>query len=170
MNRLYAPWRTQYAQDSDAPTKQASAHGADCVFCIALAAQNDDHYYVLKRYKHNAILLNTFPYNAGHLLIIPYAHVAALEALTAEIRAETMEIINEATILLQKALNPDGFNIGINLGKAAGGSIPSHIHTHLLPRWTGDTSFLPLLSNTKPISIDLQQLFKQLQSMLHASP
>lgn len=162
MKRLYAPWRTAYTKKTTAK-KDSNDSFNSCVFCTQLAADKDDHFFVLKRYEYCAIMLNTFPYNAGHLLIIPYSHKATLHELSMQERADSIEAVTHATEILTRTLNPEGFNVGINLGLAAGASIPSHLHMHLVPRWQGDTNFLPILGDTKQISVDLQQTFVQLK-------
>lgn len=161
MKRLFAPWRSSYAGDvSEKRTDYANAH--ECVFCQQLEAQQDEKYLIIKRFEHCALLMNKFPYNAGHTLIIPYAHIGTLEKLTPIVRADMMEALTTSTNMIQKALKPDGFNIGINLGKAAGAGIPSHLHIHLLPRWESDTNFMPTIAETKVISFDLHDIYKKL--------
>lgn len=108
-------------------------------------------------------MMNRYPYNAGHLLILPLKHTAALSDLTPAARAQLMELTHHCTEILKKVLDAHGVNIGMNLGKAAGAGLPSHLHMHVLPRWRGDTNFLPLLADVKPVSADLQQLFNKLK-------
>ncbi len=155
MKHLYAPWRNRYITEKN---KRA------CIFCNHRdTACNDTNNFVIKRFNHCLIMLNLFPYNAGHLLIIPYRHTATLAKLTIEERHELMEATNLAMSILKKELKADGFNAGINVGgKASGGSIPGHLHMHVLPRWHGDTSFLTTLAETKQISADLILLYTQL--------
>jgi ATP adenylyltransferase len=162
MKRLYAPWRTAYVQQKEDDTQHDNTPET-CIFCVQLAADTDDQFFILKRYEHCAVMLNTFPYNAGHLLIVPYVHIAALGLLTPTIRAEIMEVMARAVDLLTEVLACEGCNIGVNMGSAAGGSILSHLHVHVLPRWHGDTNFLPTLCDTKQISVDLHQIFIQLK-------
>lgn len=113
-------------------------------------------------------MLNKYPYNAGHLLILPIKHVASLAELTKEARSELIELQSQSVEILQKTLNNDGANIGINLGKAAGAGIPSHLHIHILPRWQGDTNFMPTIAQTKVISFDLGQYYKKLKKQFNA--
>jgi len=161
MKRLFAPWRSGYAGDvSEKRTDYASAR--ECVFCQQLEAGQDEKYQVIKRFEHCALIMNKFPYNAGHALLMPYAHVGNLEKLTPIVRADIMESLSISTTVMQKALKPDGVNIGINLGKAAGAGIPSHLHIHILPRWESDTNFMPTLAETKVISFDLNEIYKKL--------
>lgn len=153
MKHLYAPWRGIYLKD-----KQPSG---SCPFCIQYAPQEDDRKnFIIKRFASCAVMLNLYPYNAGHLLLIPYKHAATLSELTPEIRSEMMEVLEQTTRTLQKTLNNQGTNVGINLGeKAAGGSIPEHLHLHIVPRFQGDTNFLPVIANTKQISRDLNEIY-----------
>jgi ATP adenylyltransferase len=163
MKRLYAPWRSAYTKQAN-KTKNMNTSSDTCAFCTQLAADNDDQFFVLKRYTHCAVMLNTFPYNAGHLLIIPYNHVALLHALSQEERTDCMNAIAKATEIVTQVLSPEGFNVGINLGVAAGASVPSHLHIHVVPRWQGDTNFLPILGDTKQISVDLHRTFTDLKA------
>lgn len=162
VKRLYAPWRSTYATDIS-KTKDENASSDACVFCKQLSAFDDEKYWILKRYTHHIVMLNKYPYNAGHLLILPLAHVATLDTLSVDARAELMEITNYAVTVLKATLQPHGFNIGINLGKAAGAGIPSHLHMHVLPRFNGDTNFLTTIAETKQISFDLNDIFAQLK-------
>ena len=162
MKRIYAPWRSKYAKDTGR-TKQERTTKNECVFCKQLAQKNDTKSFILKRLKHNVIMLNRFPYNAGHLLIIPLDHKASLDRLSKSARTELMELISNSARILKESLNADGINIGLNIGKAGGAGIPSHIHFHVLPRWQGDTNFLPTLADTKQVSFDLNEMYKRLK-------
>jgi ATP adenylyltransferase len=162
MKQLYAPWRRLYAYDAE---KKKDVPLIECVFChFAAHAEEDGKNFVLKRYEYSFVLLNLYPYNGGHLLIVPYQHTDTLFKLDSRERAELMEVSSGAMLILNNVLSPHGFNMGINIGgKAAGGSIPEHLHMHLLPRWHGDTSFLPTLADTKPISENLLLLYTELK-------
>ena len=162
MKYLYAPWRRAYAYDTE---KKKESHPAECVFCIyAKTSEADEKNMVLKRLTNTFILLNLYPYNGGHVLIIPYNHVDAPDKLSRNEQSELMEASTYAMSVLRKEMNPHGFNLGMNIGgRVAGGSIPEHLHMHLLPRWQGDTSFLPTLADTKPISENLVTLYTQLK-------
>lgn len=161
MKKLYAPWRSNYTTDTTRG-KHDDTTSEECVFCNKLAANDDQKHYIIARFKHHAILLNLYPYSAGHLLIIPYMHTKQMHELSAESRAELMELITHSISILKETLNADGVNVGVNLGKAAGAGIPSHLHWHVLPRWNGDTNFLPLLAETKAVSYDLNTMYAQL--------
>jgi ATP adenylyltransferase len=161
MEYLYAPWRGTYLT-RDNPLKQPSSQKL-CVFCT-IQKGNDNENLVLKRGKNSYILLNSYPYNPGHLLIIPYQHAATLDALSKETRHEIMEMTSAGSVLLQKTIHNNATNIGMNLGgNAAGGTIPDHVHMHILPRWDGDTNFLPTLAGAKQLSADLLEVYKILK-------
>lgn len=158
MKKLYAPWRSEYTQNIN----QKKEDTGSCIFCALLASNNDAENLILQRFKHTALFLNKYPYNPGHLLIIPYAHTPTLNTLSLDVRTEMMEIAAYTTTVLESTLKNQGCNIGINIGKAAGAGIPEHIHMHVLPRFFGDTNFLPTLADTKQISIDLHEIYKKL--------
>lgn len=162
MKRIYAPWRSTYTTKT-ARGKQEKTVEKDCIFCTKFTQKNDRKNFVIKRFKHNAIVLNRFPYNAGHILIVPFTHKSDLASLSKTARTELMELLSESAAIIKKELNADGINIGLNLGKAAGAGIPSHLHFHVLPRWAGDTNFLPVLGQTKQISFDLNHIYEQLK-------
>ncbi|MFC1842637.1 HIT domain-containing protein [Candidatus Dependentiae bacterium] len=162
MKKLFAPWRSEYSNDVTAG-KQEEAQPQSCAFCKQLAQNKDQSNFILKRFKHSFVMLNKYPYNAGHLLVLPIKHVSALSELSKEERTELMELTNLSIDILYKSLKNDGLNAGFNLGKAAGAGIPSHLHMHVLPRWQGDTNFMPTIAETKVISFDLAQLYKQLK-------
>lgn len=162
MYNLYAPWRSSYSQSTD-KSKDEGTDKKECVFCAQLEENDDAKNFILKRYTHCFVVLNKYPYNAGHVLVIPYAHHKNLADLESAARTEIMEVITSTTALLQKELKAHGINVGLNLGKASGAGIPSHLHFHVLPRWTGDTNFLPALADTKVVSLDLRELFNELK-------
>lgn len=162
MKDLYAPWRSPYSGSID-EAKQEQANPNECVFCIHSHAQDDEQYFILKRYKYCYAVLNKYPYNAGHLMVIPFAHVKDLQSLEQEGRYEIMDAVNSCIQIIQKELKCHGINVGLNLGKASGAGIPGHIHMHILPRWEGDTNFLPTLANTKVISFDLKEIYELLK-------
>ena len=164
MKQLYAPWREQYSSSIAAQGEQAHS----CGFCREFDEHSDDKHFILKRFKHMIVMLNLYPYNAGHLLILPIAHLAHLEELPQEARYELIELTAHSTTIVKKVLGCHGINIGMNLGKAAGAGIPSHLHLHVLPRFTGDTNFLPVLADTKQISFDLKKMYERLKPSFEA--
>lgn len=163
MEKLYCPWRSEYV-DKEAHTKGEHTSSDICVFCSQFSDPNDRKNLILKRFKNVAIVMNKYPYNAGHLLVLPFEHKSRPSDLLKEIRFDLMEAVNLSIQALEKSLKkPDGFNIGINLGKSAGAGIPAHLHIHVLPRWQGDTNFLPMLCDTKQISFDLFKMYDDLK-------
>lgn len=163
MKLLHAPWRDQYANNPNHPSRRPDASSEECVFCTQSNEKNDAQNFILKRFEHCYVMLNKYPYNAGHLLIIPYAHKKTLSDLSHDTRAELMETVSLSTDVLKKTLQCDGINVGINIGEGAGAGIPSHLHIHVLPRWINDTNFMPALADTKVISFDLATMYEQLK-------
>ncbi len=162
MKNLYAPWRSDYTT-STARTKNEAAPSDACVFCAHYNTPHDDEKnFILKRHEHVFVMFNKYPYNAGHLLVVPYAHVGSLDLLSKEARTELMEVTTHAATILKNETGAEGLNIGLNIGKAAGAGIPAHLHMHVLPRFTGDTNFLPTLGQTRVISFDLNAMYQHL--------
>ncbi len=156
MEKLYAPWRSNYVVSKN-------NDGSECALCLSESHENDEKRYIIKRYEDVFVILNLYPYNAGHLMVVPFEHTGTLTELSPKTRAELIEVTSICEKILKETLNADGLNIGLNLGgKSAGGTIPEHLHMHILPRFYGDTNFLPLLSNTKQIALDLNIVYKQL--------
>lgn len=163
MEMLYAPWREDYATTlAQGPKGQENATAETCVFCALQKQNNDAESFILKRYNHCFLILNRYPYNPGHLLVIPYEHKQNIFEVSDEARIEMMQVLNTASEIVNKEMGCNGINIGLNMGKAAGAGIPSHLHWHILPRWFGDTNFLPTLSGVKTVSTDLPTLYKKL--------
>ncbi len=160
MNLLYAPWRDCYTKKIR--TSQEDK-GDVCIFCQHVEhPEKDEEHLVLGRYEHHYIVMNKYPYNAGHLLIIPYKHKSYLHELSLEVLAEQAQLVAYASKQLMLALKNEGFNIGMNMGKFSGAGIPEHLHAHIVPRWPGDTNFLLTVCDTKQISIDMLTLYKHL--------
>lgn len=165
MKKLYAPWRGTYTKGTVRNRKKTTL-SKDCVFCKIAKEKKDSANFILKRFKHNYIVLNRYPYNAGHLLVIPMAHKGRLSDLSPEARTELIELLSMSETVLRSALKAEGINIGLNQGKAAGAGIPQHLHFHLLPRWEGDTNFLPTLADAKQVSFDLKEIYQTLKKAL----
>ena len=153
MKRIWAPWRIEYIR---------SKKPEECIFCVKPDEERDAANYILFRGEHNFVILNLYPYNPGHLMVAPYKHTADLSDLTDEELLEHFDLVKKSTRALIQAYSPHGFNIGINMGKAAGAGIDDHIHTHVVPRWNGDTNFLTVLSDVKVISHALDATYKEL--------
>ena len=155
MEHIWAPWRMEYVQ--------TMGKEEGCILCDKPKQGNDAANYILYRGDKNFIIMNTYPYNPGHLMIAPYRHIANLEELTDEEFHEHFEIVSRSIKLLRQVFNPGGFNIGINMGKVAGAGIEEHLHTHIVPRWQADTNFMPVISDTKVISEALAETYKKLK-------
>lgn len=155
MDKLWAPWRSKYIT---AILKKTTG----CIFCRMLKEKQDKKNYIFIRRKYSFSVLNLYPYNNGHVLILPFRHVNDLSKLTKEEREDLLDLLDETKVLVAKVLTPHGFNIGINLGRAAGAGFPEHIHIHLVPRWEGDVNFMPVIAQTKVISQSLKTLYERL--------
>ena len=141
MDYLWTPWRYHYVTTPGKPS--------DCVFCTAARSAEDETHFVVYRAKYNFIILNRFPYTSGHIMVVPYAHVRQMDALEDEALVELIRLTRECEQRLNELYEPDGLNIGMNLGKSAGAGVADHIHMHVMPRWTGDTSFITTVSETR---------------------
>ncbi len=158
MQRLHAYWRMPYIlapKDSDKGGNP---------FTRITESGDDPKEYILYRGELNYIVMNRFPYNAGHLLVIPFREVPTLDKLSAEERHELMDLIVKAQDILTKALRPDGFNTGFNFGSAGGAGIPRHLHCHVVPRWDGDTNFMPVIGNTRVIPDSMDAMWERLHA------
>jgi ATP adenylyltransferase len=151
MDRIFAPWRIKYIK---APKT------GECIFCTALEKEKE---LVIDHTEHALILMNTFPYNAGHVMIAPTRHVAEFEALTAEELSDITTLMQKCIKALKKAMTPDGFNVGINLGAVAGAGFKDHVHVHIVPRWNGDTHFMPVFSETRVISQAVEETYVEIK-------
>ena len=153
MDRLYAPWRMSYVEQ---PQKPDSPDPAECIFCNIAAQDEDIENHVIHRGECALVLLNRFPYNNGHVLIAPYLHTASLDNLTAAISQEIFAMTRQAQRALELVFRPQGYNLGMNLGAAAGAGITDHLHLHIVPRWNGDTNFMPALADVKVLPDSLR--------------
>ena len=162
MDRLHAYWRMPYIVAPKSDEDRGNP------FTRIIASEEDAKNYVLYRGEHCFIVMNRFPYNAGHLLVLPNREVAALELLSGEERHELMDLIVKAQEILDRALDPDGFNTGFNFGKAAGAGIPTHLHCHIVPRWNGDTNFMPVISNTRVLPDAMDAMWERLSTHVEA--
>jgi ATP adenylyltransferase len=152
MNHLWSPWRMSYMQ---------SDRNEGCAFCNELAQPDGPDNLILFRGQRAFVILNRFPYTSGHLMTVPYAHVATLEELDSETRAELMELSVIAMQVLRKVYHPHGFNLGMNIGDAGGAGITEHIHMHVVPRWIGDTNFMSALGETRVLPEMLDETYRR---------
>lgn len=158
MEALHAPWRIQYIL-----SKKPQSEGGSLFSQIAQSTDDLAH-HVIRRDRTCFALLNTFPYNAGHVLVVPYKQAAGLDELADNELLDLMLLTRRCQAALKKTMNPDGFNIGLNLGKVAGAGITGHLHWHIVPRWTGDTNFMPVIANTAVLPEALSDLAAKLRA------
>jgi ATP adenylyltransferase len=163
MDYLWSPWRYRYVSQA--------GKGTGCPFClkIDLQPEQDREHLVLYRGRSNFILLNLYPYTTGHMLVTPYAHVATLDGVPAETLVEMMELAQRLQTALKAIYNPEGYNLGMNLGKCAGAGVADHIHLHLLPRWGGDTNFMTVVAETRVQPEDLLATYDKLAAFFPRS-
>lgn len=155
MENLWSPWRMKYVTDTSNPD--------GCVFCTAPAQADDAKNLIVHRGKDCYAILNRYPYTSGHLMVLPFAHTASIEQLTPEVRSELIEMVNHAIGVLRAMYHPDGFNVGINMGEAAGAGIADHAHIHIVPRWAGDTSFISTVGETRVIPEELSVTWQRIR-------
>jgi ATP adenylyltransferase len=155
MERIWAPWRIEYVQNPKA---------ARCVFCQA--AENPEGFHVVMQGSQGFIMLNAYPYNSGHLLIVPYAHVPSIVELTEEEVCELTRMARAAIIAMDRCMRPGGYNLGVNMGEVAGAGIAEHVHLHVVPRWQGDTNFMSVVANTRVVPEALEACAERLRPVL----
>jgi ATP adenylyltransferase len=163
MDRLWSPWRSQYIQ-----TFGTELEGKGCAFCEALASSDDDARYLLRRHQHCFSMLNLYPYNSGHLLIIPYLHTGSFSDLPVPVYRELTELLRDWMQALERAMHPQGFNVGANIGRVGGAGIDQHVHMHIVPRWSGDANFMPVIADTKIISESMEDSMRRLREAFDA--
>jgi ATP adenylyltransferase len=159
MENLWAPWRMTFIGEKPQEPRA-------CIFCAKPAENQDEKNYILHRGERCFMLLNLYPYNNGHLMIAPYQHVETIEKLDAPTLAEFMEQAQLALRALRLAMTPDGFNMGINEGKVAGAGYEGHVHLHVVPRWLGDTNFMPVIAEVKVMPEHLDSTYQKLKQAL----
>ena len=160
MDRVFAPWRMEYIlNNSDNNEKK----GSGCIFCDFPKEDEDEKRLIVHRGKFCFVILNAFPYNPGHLMVVPYRHTNDLPGLAPEELGEMMATVQTAVTVLKKVMDPQGFNIGMNLGKVAGAGIDQHLHIHIVPRWNGDTNFMPVLGGVRVVSEALNNTWKRVK-------
>jgi ATP adenylyltransferase len=161
VKHLFSPWRAEYIKTFKNEKKSKS-----CLFCRIAKEKNDAKNLVVWRGNTCYAVLNKFPYNSGHLMIVPYRHTPDFSGLTKDENAEIMATSARCMKIMKKANNPQGFNFGANIGRVAGAGIASHVHFHIVPRWSGDTNFMPVLADVKMVSEDLKNLADRLRKKL----
>jgi ATP adenylyltransferase len=166
LSRIWAPWRAHYIHEAAASTEPVSG----CFLCRGLASRQDRENLVVYRTANSVVVLNRFPYNNGHLLVAPCVHRGTLEELEGPDLLEPLQTLRHMTTVLDRMLHPQGYNIGLNQGKAAGAGLPGHLHWHLVPRWDGDTNFMPVLGHSKVIVESLNEFYDRLLEELGHEP
>jgi len=157
MNHLWSPWRMTYIES---PKNQSG-----CVFCNAQAQADDAENLIVQRGEHSFVILNRFPYTSGHLMVIPFIHKPNLEELDSATRAEMMELTSRCTTLLKDIYKPHGFNVGVNIGEAAGAGVLGHVHIHIVPRWVGDTNFMSAVGETRVLPESLEDTYQRVKAV-----
>ncbi len=157
MDHLYTPWRMSYLQ-GDSPSPEG------CLFCLK-PEEADTEAHIVHRGERCYVIINRFPYNNGHLMVVPYAHVAQLQDLDSATSAELISLMQLSLEVLQEAYEPEGFNVGANLGRAAGAGIDDHIHMHVVPRWAGDTNYMTTVGRTRVIPEWMDRVYERLRPL-----
>jgi ATP adenylyltransferase len=155
MEKLWAPWRMEYI-------KNAQADGDECIFCEMPAQQDDKSNLIAHRSDLSYVILNKYPYNNGHIMVVPYVHESDFTNFSDEILLDMQHLLQLSIKALHMTMGPHGINIGVNLGRSAGAGIDEHLHYHLVPRWNGDTNYMPILAGTKVISESLADSWEKL--------
>ena len=153
MENLWAPWRMEYILGKREPY---------CIFCPEGDGHTDDERLILHRGRLSMVMMNKYPYNNGHLLVAPWRHVARLEELTEDEMLDLMRWLKRSTRIIRRVMNPGGFNVGLNLGSAAGAGVEEHIHFHVVPRWEGDTNFMTVFADVRSIPEHLNETYRKL--------
>jgi ATP adenylyltransferase len=155
--RIWAPWRLAYVKDASKDTEE------ECIFCVKPEADDDRANLIVHRGEHSFVILNLYPYTNGHLMVAPYEHIAGFQELSPETIAEMMALAQRAMARLEDVYDPHGYNVGINQGRVAGAGVEHHIHLHVVPRWGGDTNFMPVIADTKVMPQTLEQSYDALE-------
>jgi ATP adenylyltransferase len=154
LNHLWSPWRMEYIEDEN--------RESECVFCQAPSWSDFREHLIVHRGEQAFIILNRYPYTSGHLMVVPFEHKSSLELLDVSTRAEIIELASKFVQVLREAYQPQGFNVGINIGMAAGAGIVDHVHLHIVPRWTGDTNFMSSLAQTRVLPESLEDTYNRI--------
>lgn len=154
MNHLWSPWRMTYIENAK--------NESGCVFCNAQAKTDGAENLIAFRGTKAYVILNRYPYTSGHLMVIPFVHVPNLESLDSETRAEMMELTSQCTTILKHIYKTESFNIGVNIGEAAGAGVLGHVHIHIVPRWAGDTNFMSTVGETRVLPESLEDTYKKI--------
>jgi ATP adenylyltransferase len=169
MKQIWAPWRIEYIKHNQNLTchkERKTRNKKERCFLCDFKKKTDEDILILYRGKHSFIIMNRYPYNPGHLMIAPYRHIGLIEKCNNKETGEMFTFIQKSITALKKSMQPEGFNIGCNLGLVAGAGVPGHIHIHIIPRWLGDTNFMPIVGKTKVINEELYSMYHRLKKVL----
>lgn len=155
MNHLWSPWRMEYIENTD------KVDG--CIFCLAQAMEDGAENLIALRGKHAFVILNRYPYTSGHLMVVPFEHQPDLETLDSVTRTEMMELTSRCTTILKNIYKPQGYNLGVNIGEAAGAGVPGHVHIHIVPRWKGDTNFMSTVGGARVLPEALEVTYQRIK-------
>jgi ATP adenylyltransferase len=161
---IWAPWRLKYVKDAAKDSEE------ECIFCAKPAAGDDTENLIVHRGERCFVILNLYPYTNGHLMVAPFEHVGRIQDIPVETTAEMMQLSQQAISILQERYEPHGFNVGFNQGRVAGAGVEHHIHMHVVPRWGGDTNFMPVLADTRVMPQTLEQAYEALNGAFEARP
>jgi ATP adenylyltransferase len=166
LGRIDATWRGEYIEQATVAERAEAKTGGtrDCVFCGSFAASDDDAGLVVHRGVAATVVLNKYPYSSGHVLVLPHKHVSALSDLGDDEQADLWSLVSKCSEVVQRAYQPDGMNIGANLGRAAGAGLPAHLHVHILPRWSSDTNFMTTIGSVRVVSESLDVTLRKLRA------
>lgn len=152
MKDIFAPWRISYIQSTNKPS--------GCIFCSFPEQDRDEENLILHRGQHSFVILNRYPYNSGHLMVVPYRHTSDYCSLKTEEVNEIHNLSSIAIDVMKRTIKPEGFNLGVNLGKVAGAGVEDHVHLHIVPRWNGDTNFMPVMGDVRVIPQSLEDTYR----------
>jgi ATP adenylyltransferase len=161
MNRLFSPWRMKYIQSAK------NAEETCCIFCDALTKPDNNENLIVFRGKTAFVLLNLFPYTSGHMMVAPFVHKASLDDLEPIERSEMMELISQCLVVLKNIYSPQAFNVGANIGEAAGAGVPGHVHMHVVARWSGDTNFMSTVGEVRVLPETIEETFRRIFTTWH---
>jgi len=156
MKRIWSPWRMKYIKENSSQS--------ECPFCKAISGKDDRKNLVVFRGKNAFVMLNRYPYTTGHILVLPYIHQEKMSEFDPKTRSEMMELVNQAGQVLELVYKPQGMNVGLNLGTAAGAGIPKHLHWHIVPRWMGDTNYMTTVGSVRVLPESLEDTYQKIQS------
>lgn len=162
MERLFSPWRSRYIESFKTPSEND-----ECVFCSALRVDEDKERLVVYRSSEAFVIMNLYPYNSGHLMVVPNRHTSDFSSLTKGELSDCMKLLQTSQLALNELVKPHGYNIGMNIGRASGAGIDEHLHWHIVPRWAGDTNFMPILADVKLVSEDMMKHHEFLHNYFH---